>query len=260
MLDLDLIWPFLATFGMLLACGIGAPWPEELPVVGAGIWVASHPEHPWRWLMLPVCMAGVIIGDGMLYGIGRWYGPLLFEKPFINRLFPPHKRKKVQDNFHRYGINILLFARVLPGIRGPIFITAGVMRLPLRRFIIADGIYAIPGVCLLFFLSWWFGDQFRDLVIAFENRVGHARPFIILCFLLLVAGYLLYNFLKHPVSTGDPTELPLIGNQLARQIEESSDENLLAERSLEATSQAVSEPAAPLAERGNEPPSEPANR
>ena len=41
---------------------------------------------------------------------------------------------------------------------------AGIMKLPLPKFILADGIYAIPGVSLLFFLAWWFGDQFRDLL------------------------------------------------------------------------------------------------
>ena len=41
---------------------------------------------------------------------------------------------------------ILLFARILPGIRSPIFLTAGIMKLSWQRFLLADGIYAVPGV------------------------------------------------------------------------------------------------------------------
>jgi hypothetical protein len=87
---------------------------------------------------------------------------------------------------------------------------AGVMKLPLRRFLLADGIYAIPGVSLLFFLAWWFGDQFVALIERFEHGVSHyLKPLLILVALGGVIAYMLYHFLKHPVSTGNPEEVPL---------------------------------------------------
>jgi SNARE associated Golgi protein len=127
----------------------------------------------------------------------------------------PEKRQKIEDNFHRHGIQILLFARLLPGIRAPIFIMAGVMRLPLKRFVLADGIYAVPGVSLLFFLAFWFRGAFEDLVLAFEHRVDQARPILILLGLLAVAAYMLYKFLRKPVSDGDPEQVPVVGKMTA---------------------------------------------
>src|SRR5262249_11218360 len=108
------------------------------------------------WILLPICILGVVLSDGLLYGLGRFFGTRLLDLPFMARMMPAQKRQRIEQNFHRYGVKILLFARMLPGIRAPIFITAGIMRLPLQRFLLADGIYAIPGVSLLFFLAFWF--------------------------------------------------------------------------------------------------------
>ena len=78
--------------------------------------------------ILPVCYAGVITSDVMLYGIGRLWGPRLLKNRWVARIVPPDKRERIENNFHRYGVLVLLFARFLPTIRSPIFITAGVMR------------------------------------------------------------------------------------------------------------------------------------
>jgi membrane protein DedA with SNARE-associated domain len=207
------------TFSLLVAAGIGFPIPEELPIVGAGIWVAHNAEvGPTRWLILPVCIAGVVISDGLLYGMGRYFGPKLLEWRGVKRLLPPQKRERIENNFHKYGVLTLLFARFLPAIRSPIFITAGIMRLSFLKFVIADGIYAIPGVSLLFFLAYWFGDSFRDYVKGAEAKVHALRPLLILLVIAVAVGFLLYHFLRKPVASGDPEELPLIGKQFAAKI------------------------------------------
>jgi len=217
--DPSMIGWFVATLAMLVAAGIGVPIPEELPVVGAGVWVGSSPEYgPLRWLILPVCILGVVISDGLLYGVGRMWGRRLLELRWVKKLLPPEKQQRIEKNFQEYGVKILLFARLLPGIRSPIFIMAGIMKLPLPKFILADGIYAIPGVSLLFFLAWWFGDQFRDLVVKAEGEVDKLRPILILTALVALAVYLAYRFLRRPLSTGDPQELPVIGGQVAAKL------------------------------------------
>ena len=47
----------------------------------------------------------------------------------------------ISENFRTYGIKILLFARLTPGVRSPIFVTAGIVHLPVIRFLVADAIY-----------------------------------------------------------------------------------------------------------------------
>jgi membrane protein DedA with SNARE-associated domain len=172
------------------------------------------------WIMLPVCIAGVVISDGLLYCVGRFGGRRLLENRFVRRLLTPDKLRKSEDNFHKYGILVLLFARFLPGIRSPIFITAGIMRLSFKRFILADGLYAIPGVTALFFLAFWFGDSFRRLVERAESNLARLKPLLIVVLISLVAAYFVYHFWRHPVAIGDPRqEVPLVGDKVATIIE-----------------------------------------
>jgi membrane protein DedA with SNARE-associated domain len=216
----DLLWPMIWAFGALVLAGIGFPIPEEIPVVWAGIWVASHPELGMlRWLILPVCFLGVIISDVMLYGIGRLWGPRLFQHRWTARVVPADKWAQIEENFNHYGIKILLFIRWIPAIRSPMFITAGIMRVNVVRFIVADGSAAILGHSLLFFLAYWFGDAFQDLVKRAEGVVDRVKPVLILVLILAVGACFLVRFLRRPVSVADPNELPLIGPKVAASID-----------------------------------------
>src|SRR5260370_10373441 len=134
------------------------------------------------------------------------------------RFFPEAKRQRIERTFPRSGINILLFGRLLPPIRGPLFFTAGTMRLPLWRFVLADGIGAVIGNTLLFFLGYFFGGPFMDLLESFETKVTAYRPILILAALLAVSAYLLYNFYPTPVTTGYSTTIPLMSPQAAAPI------------------------------------------
>ena len=198
-------WGYLGVFVGILATGLGFPMPEELPIVLGGV-LATH-EHISIWIMLPVCIVGVIIGDSFLYLIGRFWGTRIVELPFIrNKLLPPDRFAKISANFQKYGVKILLFARLTPGIRAPIFLTAGITKLPLTHFLFADGIYAIPGVSLLFFLGYWFTDSIIDIV----RQSQMVKPIIILVVLVGLTLYFLYLFWRKPVGTGSPTEMPPI--------------------------------------------------
>ncbi|HXG10736.1 MAG TPA: DedA family protein [Gemmataceae bacterium] len=215
------LWFFLVTFGLLVAAGVGFPIPEEGPVIAAGIWAASNPDlGPSRWLILPVCIVGIVLSDVLLYSIGRFGGARLLQHRWVARLMPPAKREQIEANFAHYGMKVLLVIRWLPGIRSPMFITAGMMRVPLWRFIAADSIAAAMGHTLLFFLAFWFGDQVRDLVLDAEKKAERIiRPILILTILIAVAVYFIIRYLRRPVPTADPKELPLIGAKVAAGIE-----------------------------------------
>jgi membrane protein DedA with SNARE-associated domain len=207
-------WSYLGIFLGIVSTGLGFPMPEELPVVIGGA-LAGKDLCYW-WLMLPVCIVAVIVGDGFLYGIGRLWGPRLVEYGWVKkRLLPPERLARIERNFHDYGIKILLFARLTPGVRAPIFLTAGITRVPLAKFLLADGIYAIPGVSLLFFLGYWFTDNMVKLV---EQDAEKVKYIIILLVILAVAGYFAYRYFRRPVVTGDPEEMPPLVEQVTTKI------------------------------------------
>ena len=95
--DLSSFWPIIAAFVALVAAGFGVPIPEELPTIGAGIWVASNPDlGPARWLILPACYVGVLISDVLLYGIGRLWGPRLLEQRWVTHFMKPETRERTE--------------------------------------------------------------------------------------------------------------------------------------------------------------------
>jgi hypothetical protein len=51
-----------------------------------------------------------------------------------------------------------------------------------------------------------------------EGALMKLGPIIILVGLIALAVYLLYRFLRNPVSEGDPEEVPIIGHQVASHI------------------------------------------
>ena len=188
----------------ILATGLGFPVPEEVPVLVSGA-MANHPGI-YIYIMLPICILSVVVGDLLLYTIGRVWGSRLVQVPLIRRLLTPERFAAISANFQKYGVKILLFARVTPGIRTWIFLTAGITKLPLAKFVIADAIYAIPGVTILFFLGYYFTDSIIDMA---KNDV-YVRPIIVLVVLAGAGLYIAYRVWRKPMVTGNPTEMPPI--------------------------------------------------
>lgn len=208
-------WQYASVFGMLVAAAFGAPIPEEIPIATGGVMVGralGDPESGMRWwAMLPLCIIGVVLCDAFLYWVGRWWGPWLITRKWVQRrVLSPERFQKIEKNFHEYGIRILLIARVLPGIRTPVFLSAGIVRLPFRKFLLADFLYAIPGVNLIFWLAWGLADTFMELL----HKVESHRPVAILVILSFVAGFITATFVRRPVATGSPEELPVLGKPM----------------------------------------------
>ena len=199
---------YLGVFVALLAAGFGFPIPEELPVLTAGILVGHEDTKLYWYYMLPVVMAGVVIGDGVLYGAGRLWGRRLLNIGFVRRNFVPvDKQEQIEKNFAERGIWVLLGVRLLPGIRAPVFIMAGVLKVPLGRFLLADAIYAIPLVNVLFWLAYFLTDQ----VLVIFNKINAYKPLVIVAVLSGIAGAMIQKYIigRH-VSTGEAPHVPSI--------------------------------------------------
>jgi membrane protein DedA with SNARE-associated domain len=215
MISWNVILQYAGIVGMLFASCVGVPIPEEIPIATAGLMVGrvwENPEGLYWWVMLPLCIVSVVACDCVLYYIGRRWGYWLMERKWVQkRILPPQQRAKIEKNFHEYGIGILLIARLLPGIRAPVFMTAGMIRLPFRKFLLADGLYAIPGVNLLFWLAFVFADSFMSLL----NRLDTYRELILIAIIAYVAGFVTSTIMNRRSSEGDPEEIPVVGKTVA---------------------------------------------
>jgi hypothetical protein len=96
------------------------------------------------------------------------------------------------------------------------------MRLNLLRFCLADGLGAIFGGSLLFFLGYGLGSHFLEMIKKIEQRIAPYKAILVLLVLGSVALYLLYAFFRRPVPTGDPEDVPIIGHQIATHLPDKS--------------------------------------
>jgi hypothetical protein len=84
---------------------------------------------------------------------------------------------------------------------------AGVLRVPLARFMLADALYAIPLVNLLFWLAYFLTDK----VLEIFNKLNEYKPVVVLAVLSGIAGALVYKYiLSRSVSTGEAPHVPNI--------------------------------------------------
>jgi membrane protein DedA with SNARE-associated domain len=270
-LDTFAQYGYVGIFVAILATGCGLPVPEELPVLTAGVLVGHGDTLPpgateldptrLRWfIMLPVCIVAVVLGDGILYGIGRYFGPQLLSRPWVERrLLPPDKRAKIEKNFRDRGVLILLTARLTPGIRGPIFMMAGVLRVPLARFVLADAIYAVPGVGVLFWLAYFAADQ----VMEAYHRAEQYKPLFVFGMLSAWIGIILYRVVtSRQVSTGAPEDVPIYNKPVEKVTEAAEHAVELALKKTAAVTMGVmshlSHPDKPAEAKPPEPPEPPA--
>ncbi len=117
---------YLAVFVMLLLCGFGLPIPEDITLVAGGI--IAGLGYADVHTMFAVCMAGVLIGDGIMFTLGHHFGQRILAFAPVRRLVTPQRFAQVQEKFVKYGNWVLFIARFLPGLRSPIFIVAGMSR------------------------------------------------------------------------------------------------------------------------------------
>ncbi|MCB9557161.1 MAG: DedA family protein [Deltaproteobacteria bacterium] len=154
---------YLAVFGVLLACGLGVPMPEDITLIAGGytVYLAGINKlgSPQLVPMIVVGLVGVLSGDVLLFFAGRWLGPKATRIWPFRRVLSPARVEKARKYFHRYGGWTAFFARFAAGVRAPIYLIAGSMGMRTRTFLLADGFAALISVPLLVWLAWRFGAQ-----------------------------------------------------------------------------------------------------
>jgi membrane protein DedA with SNARE-associated domain len=153
---------YLGIVIVLILTGAGLPIPEEVPVIAAG--VASSNQQMDPWLALAACLFGAIVGDCIMYSIGYHFGRgLLRDRHWFARAMTPEKERQIEKMIARHGWKVFLVARFLVGLRSPVYLTAGILRVPFRRFLLIDALVASVVVSTFFGLSYTYAAHIETL-------------------------------------------------------------------------------------------------
>lgn len=146
------------------------PLPSEFIVPFAGFQASSG-----RLGLIGVVIAsttGSVLGALILYYLGAWWG----EEP-LRRLIRRFGRyvlltesdlDKVLYLFENYGSGIILFGRLVPGLRSYISIPAGMRRMPLGRFILFTALGTASWSGVMAYAGYMLGENW-DHVVGYAN-------------------------------------------------------------------------------------------
>lgn len=181
---------YLIMLGLLLACGFGLPMPEDIILITGGILSALRVCDPW--ITFGFCMVGVLLGDGTIFFLGRHFGPAIKKFPIIGRFLNERRDAKVKHVFHRFGDKVIFMGRFMPGLRMPIFLSAGIYHVPIWKFFVYDGFAALISVPVWIYLGYFFGEHLEDL----ERIVKRVQFGLYGTVAALVAGAVIYFWLR----------------------------------------------------------------
>jgi len=120
---------------LAIAIAVGTLLSEDLACIAAGILIAEG-QLPIGWAALG-CGGGVIFGDAALYGLGASLRRGVLRVAWVQRRLDRMPRAgEIRRKLLTQGDAFLFTSRFMPGIRFPVYVFAGAVGWPFRRFLI----------------------------------------------------------------------------------------------------------------------------
>src|SRR4029078_508685 len=101
---------------------LGLPVPEEAPIIVAAILARKGTMH---WIpALGSCVAGVVVGDFVVYFLGFFYGEKVLSLPLTRKFLTRAREAQIKGYFHRHGFKILVLGRFAVRVQTAAYLTA----------------------------------------------------------------------------------------------------------------------------------------
>jgi membrane protein DedA with SNARE-associated domain len=192
---------YLGIILILLLGGLGLPIPEEAPIILAAVLSKNGRLH-WP-LALASCLAGVLLGDLVVYFLGFFYGEKVLSLPLTRRLLTRQRETQIKGYFHRHGYKILVSGRFVPGFRTAAYLTAGILKLPFLKLLVTDVVAASLTTLLMFGLGYAFAHQI-------QSGIREVQQWVMVIAALGVAIWLLVRYDRARRRSGLPVGPPVM--------------------------------------------------
>ncbi len=186
--DIVTHYHYLGLFALLVLGGMGLPLPEDATLILTGVLLAAEVIRPAPALL--TVYAGVVIGDCILYYLGRRFGPKVVEHRGFRKLVTPARIEYIEDLFRRRGVLLIVFGRHLVGLRAQLMVVSGIMRMKVWEFVLADAFSAIFTVAFMVFIGWKGGESINKL----RRGITHVEHIVAA---VAIAGFIVYLFYRY---------------------------------------------------------------
>lgn len=174
-LQVDSALSYLIAFLVPALDAIFPALPGESAVIALGVATAGSAD-PRIALLVGCAAAGAFAGDNLSYLLGRRFGPAV-QRRFFTTPKGIKARAWAERSLDRYGTQLIVVCRFIPGGRTAVTLTCGLTGYPRRRFVAATALAAVIWALYAFFIGRIGGQAFEDnpwigLVIAFGASIA----------------------------------------------------------------------------------------
>jgi membrane protein DedA with SNARE-associated domain len=183
-------FPYAGLSIVLILGTLGLPFPEDTTLILGGFLMVQNVIQLFP--ALSVIYPTLLMTDFLLYSIGKRYGRRVVEHRMFHRILSLDRLLKLERKFGKYGIWVVFFGRQLLGVRTQIFLAAGVMRMPARKFLFADALSALITMAIMIGIGYLGGSQIQVL------REGMTRTKLMIMFFLVLIflGWSLFRYFR----------------------------------------------------------------
>ena len=183
-------------FAMFLE-NIIPPIPSEIIMPLGGFFVYQQKLN--FYILVFWGLFGTILGALPWYYLGR----LVNQKRLSNFLDKKGKYLGISSNdlvkskkwFEKYGVSLVFWGRLVPGIRTLISVPAGIELMPLGKFLIWTTFGSFIWVAILTYAGYLFGENYQMIETYLDQIKYIVKPILTLIFLYF-STKVLYRFIK----------------------------------------------------------------
>ena len=174
----------------LMLAGLGIPLPEDIPLIFGGVMAGAGKINVW--IHFGISMFFIVVGDSSLYYIGRKVGRSSAGGGVVSKVLTTERREKVTGYYTKYGSWTVFVGRFIAGLRGAIFLTAGIVEFPFWRFVLLDFLAALISVPIWIWFGWTFGENWEVIL----EQAKSAQGWVLAGVALLVLGIIILKLRK----------------------------------------------------------------
>ena len=182
-------------FGLMIFENATGITPSEVILAFAGwMLIERHGISP-TFIPLAGLYAGLgsAIGASITYWVARIGGRSLIDR--LANFFRIDLRyiERIEEQVRKWGAGIVMFGRVLPGIRTLVSIPAGLVRIPFPKFFLATFIGAYTWCTLLIGAGYVLGHEWMLI----SDYIKTHLPLVLTLGFAAMVSYLLYHYRAH---------------------------------------------------------------